>query len=112
MLSFPDNVILEDERVLLRPLELSDLEFLLHYAITEPETWEYSLISPAGEAGMKNYISTTIDQRQVKNEYPFIVFDKTSKSYAGSTRFYDIQLHHLSTQLGYTWYGKDFRRSG
>jgi RimJ/RimL family protein N-acetyltransferase len=112
MHTFPENVLLEDERVLLRPLELSDLQFLLPYAIHEPETWAYSLISPAGEDGMKKYISTTIDQRAAKNEYPFVVFDKTANKYAGSTRFYDIQLHHLTAQLGYTWYGKDFRRSG
>ena len=63
MLSFPENVVLEDKRVLLRPLELSDLQFLLPYALNEPETWAYSLISPAGEEGMKKYISTTTGQR-------------------------------------------------
>ena len=61
---------------------------------------------------MKTYISHTIKQRDEKNEYPFIVFDKASNSYAGSTRFYDIQLDNLTVQLGYTWYGKQFRRTG
>ena len=32
--------------------------------------------------------------------------------YAGSTRFYDIQQDYLTAQLGYTWYGKEFQRSG
>ncbi|HLK27757.1 MAG TPA: GNAT family protein [Puia sp.] len=112
MISFPENLILEDERVLLRPLQSSDIEFLLPYAINEPETWNYSLVSPAGEEGMKKYISTTIQQREQKTEYAFIVFDKATNAYAGSTRFYDIQLYHLTTQLGYTWYGKNFRRTG
>ena len=49
---------------------------------------------------------------QKKKEFPFIVFDKHSKQYAGSTRFYDIQLNHATTQLGYTWYGEAFRRTG
>jgi len=112
MIPFPENLILENERVLLRPLQLTDIEFLLAYAINEPETWSYSLISPAGENGMKEYIDTTIKQREQKKEYPFIIFDKTTKIYAGSTRFYDIQLNNLTTQLGYTWYGKNFRRTG
>jgi len=112
MMSFPENVILEDDRVLLRPLQSSDIEFLLPFAMNEPETWSYSLVSPAGEEGMKKYISTTLQQREQKNEYPFIVFDKATNAYAGSTRFYDIQLNNLTTQLGYTWYGKNFRRTG
>jgi RimJ/RimL family protein N-acetyltransferase len=112
MITFPENLTLEDDRVLLRPLEFTDIEFLLPFAINELETWSYSLISPAGEEGMKKYISTTIQQREQKTEYPFIVFDKASNTYAGSTRFYDIQQSHFTTQLGYTWYGKDFRRTG
>jgi N-acetyltransferase len=112
MIFFPENIILEDEKVLLRPLQKNDIEFLLPYALNEPETWAYSLISPAGKEGMEKYINETIKQRDEKKEYAFIVFDKTTNSYAGSTRFYDIQLNNLTTQLGYTWYGKNFRRTG
>jgi RimJ/RimL family protein N-acetyltransferase len=45
-------------------------------------------------------------------EYAFIVYDKTTQTYAGSTRFYDIQPKNGALQLGYTWYGKDFRGTG
>lgn len=44
--------------------------------------------------------------------YPFIVFDKRTNEYAGSTRFYDINLSFQTLQLGYTWYGKRFRGTG
>jgi len=112
MIDFLENTVLENERVLLRPLQESDIEFLLPFAMNEPDTWKYSLVSPAGEKGMKNYIDATLKLREQKKEYPFIVFDKASARYAGSTRFYDIQLTDLTTQLGYTWYGSAFRRSG
>lgn len=112
MIIFPDNIVLENEKVLLRPLQKTDIEFLLPFALNEPETWTYSLISPSGKEGMEQYINETIKQRDEKKEYPFIVFDKATNSYAGCTRFYDIQLNNLTTQLGYTWYGKDFRRTG
>ncbi len=109
---FPQDLILEDERALLRPLQEADLEFLLPYALNEPEIWTYSFISPAGREGMKQYIKTAIAQRAQKKEYPFIVFDKKAGKYAGSSRFYDIQPDNLTTQLGYTWYGKAFQRTG
>ena len=106
------EIILEDERVLLRPLVATDLEHLLPFALNEADIWKYSLVSPAGEEGMQNYINTTLLSKTAGIEYPFIVFDKQSNSYAGSTRFYDIQENNLTTQLGYTWYGKAFQRSG
>ncbi|MFY7840289.1 MAG: GNAT family N-acetyltransferase [Lacibacter sp.] len=106
------NIVLENDRVLLRPLVESDYENLLPFALNEADLWKYSLISPAGEEGMKNYISTTLQNKAAGIEYPFIVFDKATQQYAGSTRFYDIQLFNKTTQLGYTWYGKTFQRTG
>ncbi len=48
------EIILEDERVLLRPLVEADITHLLPFALNEADLWKYSLISPAGEEGMKN----------------------------------------------------------
>ncbi|RXK60509.1 N-acetyltransferase [Lacibacter luteus] len=106
------EIVLENDRVLLRPLKESDFENLLVFALHEADLWKYSLISPAGEEGMKNYISTTLQNKVAGIEYPFIVFDKATQQYAGSTRFYDIQPFNKTTQLGYTWYGKAFQRTG
>lgn len=104
--------ILEDERVKLRPLEETDIEFLLPFALNEPDTWRYSQISAHGEQGMKDYISSALNGRAAGTQYPFIVFDKTTGECAGSTRFYDIQPQNQMLQLGYTWYGGKFRGTG
>lgn len=103
---------LEDDRVLLRPLQETDLEYLLPFALHEPDTWNYSLTSAAGEDGMQAYIKAAVSGRTTGKEYPFIVFDKASGEYAGSTRFYDIQPQYQTLQLGYTWYGEKFRGLG
>src|SRR5690606_741380 len=34
------------------------------------------------------------------------------EKYAGSTRYYDIQEEQRTLQLGYTWYGRQFQRTG
>ncbi|MEQ1554226.1 MAG: GNAT family protein [Ferruginibacter sp.] len=106
------SYILENDTVLLRPLLDTDYENLLHFAIKEPDIWKFSLIAVSGKDGLKNYIDTALAARAIGNEYPFIVFDKRTQQYAGSTRFYDIQLHNKSAQLGYTWYGKSFQGTG
>jgi RimJ/RimL family protein N-acetyltransferase len=109
---FSDCPVLENERVLLRAIREDDLDNLLPFSLREPEIWKYGLVTAAGKENLRNYIDTAVTNLQDKKEYPFIVFDKQTSRYAGSTRFYDIQPSNLSTQLGYTWYGKDFQRTG
>jgi RimJ/RimL family protein N-acetyltransferase len=110
--SFSDNIILEDDLVLLRPLQESDVDNLLEISINEPETWKYSLVGADGKENLIKYIQAAIENRDDKKEFPFIVFDKKTQKYAGSTRFYDIQLEYKTLQLGYTWYGSVFRGTG
>jgi RimJ/RimL family protein N-acetyltransferase len=106
------NYTLQNDFVMLRPLTEADLELLLPFALNEPDTWKYSLVSAAGKNGMIQYISTALEAKNSGKEYPFIVFDKQSNSYAGCSRFYDIQPQYKTLQLGYTWYGEKFRGTG
>ncbi len=107
-----DHYVLEDDCVLLRPLQKDDFGNLLPFALKEPDTWKYSWISAAGESGLKNYLNIALESKAFGNEYPFIVFDKRTNEYAGSTRFYDINIPFKTLQLGYTWYGKKFQGTG
>lgn len=104
--------ILEDDRVLLRPLLETDIENLLPYSLNEPDNWRYSSANGYGEANFRNYIQASLEAKKRGEQYPFIVFDKQTQEYAGSTRFYDIQPKNQMLQLGYTWYGSRFRGTG
>jgi len=106
------SVILENERALLQPLMAADYDLLLPFALNEPEIWKYSLVPASGAAALKSYIDSAIKDRECGTAYPFIVFDKAKNAWAGSTRFYDIQLPYKTLQLGYTWYGKNFQGTG
>ncbi|MBK8955422.1 MAG: GNAT family N-acetyltransferase [Saprospiraceae bacterium] len=110
-MNFNREIVLENEAVLLRPLQLDDLNHLQHFAINEPEIWKFSLIQIQSVDDLSRYIKMAVDARLQEKEYPFIVFDKQSREYAGSTRYYDIQLPYQYLQLGYTWYGKKFQGS-
>jgi RimJ/RimL family protein N-acetyltransferase len=110
--NFSYPIVLEDETVLLRPLQESDSENLLEISLNEPETWEYSLVRANGRENLEKYIQIALNARENQKEFPFVVFDKKSGEYAGSTRFYDINFEFKTLQLGYTWYGKAFRGTG
>lgn len=107
--NFTTDYVLEDDHVLLRPLRDDDYEHLLPFALNEPEIWFYSLVRAAGAEGLRKYMDIALEARWAQREYPFIVFDKLKNAYAGSTRFYDINLPFQTLQLGYTWYGKEFQ---
>lgn len=111
-LDFKKDIILQNSRALLRPLTSQDFSLLLPFALQEPELWQYSLIQAIGEDGLRNYLKVAQEARLLGREYPFIVYDKQVQAYAGSTRFYDIQPANSSLQLGYTWYGRKFQRTG
>jgi RimJ/RimL family protein N-acetyltransferase len=111
-LDFNTDIILENDRVQLRPLLEDDIKNLSEFSKKEPELWTYSLVPASGLENLKSYVNLALEARKDNTSYPFIVFDKQTNRYAGSTRFYDFQVHHKTTQLGYTWYGKDFQGTG
>lgn len=109
---FSKEYVLENEVVLLRPLTENDFEHLLTFSINEPTLWQYSLTPANGEENLRNYMRLAFEGKTQEKAYPFIVFDKRTEQYAGSTRFYDFQRIHNTTQLGYTWYGQAFQGTG
>jgi RimJ/RimL family protein N-acetyltransferase len=109
---FKENYILENEFVRLEPLKLSDFDVLLNYSENEPEIWEFNSGGANGKENLEKYISNAILQRELEKEYAFIIFDKKTQSYVGSTRFYNIFLENKTIEIGYTWYGKEFQGTG
>lgn len=110
---FTQYLALEDDRVLLRPLQFADAENLLYLSENEPQLWKYSLVGGGGgKANLENYLGIALEARNRKTEFPFIVLDKRTGRYAGSTRYYDINFPFKTLQLGYTWYGSEFHGTG
>ena len=104
--------VLSNDKVELRAITRDDIEYLRDFSQKEPGIWKYGLVTAAGEENLIKYVNTAVRNLEEGKEYPFIVFDKGSGRYAGSTRFYDIQPEYGTTQLGYTWYGSEFQKTG
>lgn len=107
--TFKDDIMLEDDKVKLCPLQRTDIQYLKQFAEQEPQLWKYSLAQIKNVQDLETYIEIAVQARIDEKEYPFIVYDKEKKRYAGSTRFYDIQLSFSTLQIGYTWYGHEFQ---
>ena len=111
-MEFKNEIILENDSVLLRPLKKEDIALLEEFSLNEPELWKYSLTPADGLENLKNYIAHALREKDAGTSYPFIVLDKRTNKIAGSTRFYDYRKAHSTVQLGYTWYGEKFQGTG
>lgn len=108
---FSKEYKLENERVVLEPLEEKHLKELESFA-EEKEIWTYFLGASDGSGDFKKYVQDAIASRKKKDHYVFAVFDKKENRYSGCTRFFGFDLRLDIVRVGYTWYGKEFRGTG
>lgn len=106
------DYLLEDELVSLVPLHPGAEEALLHFVKSQPDLWKYSPYRPDTEEAFRNYFAKAQQAREAGTQYPYVIFDKRSGQWAGSSRLYDISLEHQTVVIGYTWYGREFQGTG
>lgn len=110
--SFDEEIILENNFALLRPINKADIDNLLAIAIKDKDLLQFSPVPIYTKSLVKEYIDKAVDNRLNKSRYTFIVFDKTQNAYAGSTAFLNISNPDDRLEIGATWYGKEFQRTG
>lgn len=103
--------VLENKRVLLRPLQASDADALLEVALVS-SLWETGVTCIRNREELEQYIETALHEREQRVSIPFVIIDKQNGKVAGSTRFAAITLSHKRTEIGYTWIHPDFQRTG
>ena len=109
---FESEIVLENSAVRLQPLSLSDVENLLPVATSDRDLLRFSPFPIYNKELLIQYITRAIDGRRNKLRYSFSVFDKNKNSYAGSTSFMNISDGDDRLEIGSTWYGKPFQRTG
>ena len=102
----PHNLQLENQRALLQRLQISDIEALKQIAF-DAIIWKWTTSKVYDEASLEEYVRTGIEERCA-----FVIFDKTTNRIAGSTSYGNIVLEHNRLEIGWTWIGVDFQRTG
>lgn len=91
--------ILENDSVLLYPLQGADFDALYHVA-SDPKIWEQH---PNKDRWKKDVFSTFFEGA-MQSKGAFKILDKTTGNILGSTRFYDYNENEKSIFIGYTFY--------
>ena len=103
--------ILENDRVKLTLLDLSNYQYLMDVASQE-NLIQYSPSKIDTPDDLKNYVQVAVDGYYHKTIIPFLIFDKATNTYAGSTRYGYINWKNKVLHIGWTWIGKQFQGTG
>jgi len=109
--SWVEPVVLEGERVRLEPLARSHVGDLLLVAF-DPTLWRWTLARPTDRAGLEAWVEAALENRAAGTEMPFATVDRETGRAIGSTRFMSIVPEHRRLEIGWTWLGGAFHRTG
>jgi N-acetyltransferase len=109
--SWVEPVLLQGKRVRLEPLEERHLEDLARVAF-DLDIWRWTIMGPQDEAGLRRWLETALANAAAGSERPFATIDRASGHAVGSTRYMSIVPEHKRLEIGWTWIGTPFQRSG
>jgi N-acetyltransferase len=104
-------VTLEGARVRLEPLSIDHLEGLGDVAF-EPSIWRWTVARPANLDGLGEWVEAALRNAEAGTELPFATIDRASGRPVGSTRFLSIVPEHRRLEIGWTWLGTKYQRTG
>ncbi|MEM8899385.1 MAG: GNAT family protein [Bacteroidota bacterium] len=110
-LSFSSDIVLENERIRLRPLRPDDAHALLPIA-TDPEIWTYTTQMVTGPEDLNKYIQRALGERMLKSRYPLAIEDLLTNTVCGSTSFLNYSPANFRIEIGHTWLGKAYQGKG
>jgi RimJ/RimL family protein N-acetyltransferase len=104
-------VVLEGRKIRLEPLSEEHLDGLASVAF-EPSIWQWTLARPTDRAGLRAWLEAALANAAAGTEQPFATIDQVTGEPIGSTRYLSIVPEHRRLEIGWTWLGRAWQRSG
>src|SRR5690606_13395418 len=104
---FDKEIILEDEKVLLRPVISSDIDGFRNIFF-DPAIWEHTVSKIANEEELLSFINEAPLNKQNKIRYTFTIIDKHSGEIAGTSSFGNYSEYDSCVEIGWSYLGRKF----
>lgn len=104
-------ITLEGRHVRLEPLSLDHHPGLCAVGL-EPDIWRWTTTHVSSAEDMRQYVETALAWQRAGTALPFATIDRSSGRVIGSTRFANIEPAHLRMEIGWTWLGREWQRTG
>jgi N-acetyltransferase len=105
-----EATVLEGRFVRLEPLAERHAEGLRE-AIRDGELWKLPATLVPHPDEVSRFIAEALDAHSQGVQLAFATVDKGSGRIAGSTRFMNVRLPHLRTEIGFTFLGRSWQRT-
>lgn len=104
----PTDLILQTNKVTLRPLKENDFNTFLELAQDE-NAWNYFTLNLADKDQLRKWMNQAYADRLANTRRPFTIIEKSSNKIAGSMSMGNISMYDLRLEIGWSWLGKNFR---
>ena len=104
-------VTLKGSRVRLEPLEERHFDDLALVAYDDA-IWRWITGLPMDVTGLRAWLDVTLANAAAGTEVPFATIDADTDRAIGSTRFMTIAPEHRRLEIGWTWVGTAYQRTG
>lgn len=102
---------LEDDRLRLDLLQMEHTNPL--WAVVKPlDIHQYGPNDLSTKEKLEAYIAVALENYATGKEIPFAIYDKSSNSYVGCTRFGYIDNTNKTLHIGWTWIAKEVQGTG
>jgi N-acetyltransferase len=104
-------VTLTGRRVRMEPLEERHHDDLAKVAFDDA-VWRWTIMRPIDAAALRAWFDMALANGEAANEVPFATVDIASGRVIGSSRYMTIAPEHRRLEIGWTWVGTEFQRTG
>lgn len=104
-------VVLQGDIVRLEPLTMDHVDALSEVAFDE-DLWRVSLQALRTKDDVARYVRNALDLQANGSALPFATIAISLQKVAGSTRFGNIDTSNKRVEIGWTWVGKQWQRTG
>jgi RimJ/RimL family protein N-acetyltransferase len=95
----------------LEPIGYEHLDDLV-VAAGDQAIWRYIPLNPSSTEAMRSWIEQSIAERETWTVIRFAIVAQASGRAVGSTSLFDIRPKDRGIEIGWTWLGRDWQRTG
>lgn len=105
------ELVLQSERVLLRPVRSDDL-YGFAQLTGDPVMWKYFTSDLSDPEELQKWVDEAVLQTKNGSRMAFTIVDRLTDRIAGSTSLGNISFHDKRVEMGWTWLGKEYQGQG
>ena len=104
------QIALENDLIMLRLMELSDVDEIYEVA-TDERIWEHIAYALSTKEEVEKYVHSQVRLNESEERFVLVIIDQVTNKIIGSTSIYEISKEHSRCEIGSTWLTPSYWRT-